>query len=345
MVLRPLSMTLTQTAILTKQIIVVSIITIIVSTVSFVGYKIWYAHYLASLPPVEAKPDTKFGILPYPNFPTAPVSSSNFSYTLDTSTGGLPKIGIDPGFDKLIKVYFIIKPLVTFSSADKAQALADKFGFTKPPNVLNDTTYEYKEDNKNLLVDLNSGNFAYTKEASPSSSQTLEDDDQLIGGFENALTTLGVFKDELKTGRNKISRENDSVANISLWPVDVDKKQIVTPDLNKSLISARVIGSSSTLDNYLSLDFTSYQVDKNTFATYPTKTPDEAFTDLKSGQGTVLVEPTKPDVSITSVSMAYYLPDSYAPYLQPVYLFEGPDFAALVPAVNNHFLKKESSNQ
>src|SRR3989344_5818948 len=102
-------MTLSQTAILTKQVITLSIITIVLGTVSFIGYKIWYAYYLANLPPIEEKPDTKFGKLPYPDFPVAGVSSYNFSYSIDTTTGGLPKVGTDAGFEKLIKVYFITK--------------------------------------------------------------------------------------------------------------------------------------------------------------------------------------------------------------------------------------------
>ncbi len=331
-------MTLAQTAILTKQVVVVSIITVIVSLTSFVGYKIWYAHYLASLPPVEEKPDIKFGPLPKPDFPPAFVSSSNYTYSLDTSTGGLPKIGVDPGFDKLVKVYFIIKPYATFLSPDKSQSLADKFGFNSAPQVLNETTYSYKEGNKNLVVDLDSGNFKYTKDSTPSASPVTGDDSQLVGNFQNILSTLGALRDEFKTGRSKIIR-NSSTVTISLWPADINKKQIITSNLDRSLVNATVTSSASDLTNYLGLNYTFFQVDQNTFATYPLKNPEDAFTDLKAGQGVVLVEPPKPQVSITSVSLDYFMPDKYNPYLQPVFLFEGPGFAALVPAVSNQFIK------
>lgn len=346
-------MTLTQTAILTKQVITISIIAILLGIVSFTGYKIWYAHYLSTLPPVEEKPDTKFGVLPLPIFPNTSVSSSNFSYSLDTATGGLPKVGIDPGFERLVKVYFVIKPYATFLSADKSQSLAEKFGIKNPPEVINETTYRFKQDNKTLIIDLDSGNFKYTNEATSAALEKLDENDKLVTDFENTLNLLGVLKPELKEGRNKVSllkiegdkfvttenRNEASSAIVSLWPRALDKKQVFTKDFNKALVNAIVINSASSLDNYLSLNFTFFQVDENTFATYPTKTSDEAFEQLKTGKGIVVVVPQKPQVSITSVSSGYFLEENYSPYIQPIFIFEGPSFMAFVPAVSNQFLK------
>lgn len=336
-------MTLTQTAIVTKQVITVAIIAIILGLVSFIGYKIWYAHYLASLPPVEEKPDNKFGILPPINFPPSSVSSSNFSYSLDTTTGGLPKIGVDTGFEKLIKVYFVIKPYATFLSSDKVQALADRFDIKNSPQILNETTYTFKQDAKNLTVDLDSGNFKYTNEATISASETLDDDTKLTSDFKNILAQLGGLKEELQNGRSKILKSDGNEANkatISIWPQALDKKQIFTADFNKALVNATVASSASSLDKYLSLNFAFFQVDLNTFATYPTKTSDDAFADLKAGKGTVVVEPNNPQVSITSVYLGYFLEENYSPYIQPIYIFEGPSFVAFVPAVSSQFIKQ-----
>lgn len=328
-------MTLTQTAILTKQIINTTIVSIVLGIISFVGYQMWYSYYLSTLPPVEEKPDTKFGVLPYPNFPKSGVSSSNFSYSLDTVTGGLPKIGQDSGFDKLSKVYFVIKPYATFLSPDKSQALAEKFNITNPPDVVSETIYRFKQDSKTLTVDLDSGNFAYINEASPSAFENTLNENQLVNDFKNTLSRIGVLKDELRDGRSKVIG-----AQISLWPKDLDNKSIFTPALLKSHVWARVGKSAANIEDYLSLDFTYFQIDTSTFATYPTKLTEEAFNDLKNGKGTVLVEPEKPQVSITSVSLGYFLPDTYNPYIQPIYIFEGPSFVSYVPAISNEFLKE-----
>lgn len=331
-------MTLTQTAILTKQIITITLIALIVGTISFIGYRIWYTHYLSTLPKVEEKPDTKFGVLPSPDFPKTSVSSSNFSYSLDTTTGGLPKIGVDPTFERLVKVYFVIKPYATFLSPDKSRTLAEKFNIKVAPLVLNETTYEFKQENKALIVDLDSDNFRYFKEASPS-AQSQDTDDKLISDFKRSLETLGVLKEELKKGRAKVTPLDKGITLVSIWPEDLDKKPILTSDVNKSQVNAEILGSAASLEDYISLNFSFYKVDTSTFATYPIKSPEEAFNDLRRGKGVVIVEPQKPQVSITSVSLGYYLAENYSPYIQPIFVFEGPNFISYVPAISSQFLK------
>lgn len=339
-------MTLTQTAIVVKQIITISAAALVLSLTSFIGYKIWYAYYLAHLPPVEEKPDTKFGLLPLPDFPKGNVTTSNFTYSLDTTTGGLPKVGIDPGFERIIKVYFVNQSFATLLSPERSQALAEKFGINTPPEVLSETKYRFKTGDKNLIVDLDNGNFTYTREAT-ASAMTLDRDDKLITDFERFLSSLGYMKDDLRESRNKITalkietgklvptqlKSEASAALISLWSAAIDKKSIFTPDFNKALINATVLGNAEKIESYLSLNFTYFSIDTNTFATYPTKTAEAAYDDLRSGKGVIIVEPDKPQVSITSVYLGYYLGEFYSPYLQPIFVFEGPNFVAYVSAI------------
>lgn len=343
-------MTLTQTAIVTKQIITVSIIASILGFLSFIGYKVWYSYYLSTLPPIEEKPDTKFGVLPLPDFPQSSVSSSNYSYSLDTTTGSLPKIGED-GFEKIIKVYFIIKSYATLLSPERSQILANKTAFKSDPEILDDTIYQYKEKDKTLTVDLDSGNFIYTNEATKAAVQNLEDDNKLVTDFETILANLSALKTSLKEGRTRVIllktqgnsliptqlRTEAVAAQISLWPKALDKKPIFTSDFNKSLVNATVVNSAASLENYLSLNYTFWQVDENTFATYPTKNPDQALADLQEGKGVVIIEPSKPQVSITSIYLGYFMPDRYNPYLIPIYVFEGPQFVGYVSGISNDF--------
>lgn len=344
-------MNLSQTAILTKQIITISAIAITVGIVSFIGYKIWYAYYLAHLPPVEEKPDTKFGLLPPLDFPQTGVSSSNFSYSIDTSTGNLPKVGRDSGFEKLIKVYFVTRTFTTLLSAERSQVLAEKFDIKSPPEVLSETKYRFQENDKTLIVDLDNGNFSFKREATISGKESLDDDNKLIADFEKNLQILDALKDEFRGGRTKIlPLKNDgskltptelkTEANagiISLWPADIDKKPIFTPQFDISLVNSTVYRSADNLQNYLSLNFTYYPIDTSIYATYPVKATANALEDLKSGRGIVVIEPQKPQVSVTSVYLAYFLPEKYNPYLQPIFVFEGPHFAAYVPAISEEF--------
>src|SRR5207249_3769237 len=121
------------------------------------GYKIWYANYLASLPKQEEKPDTKFGVLPPPNFPPTTVTSSNYSYSIDTTTGGFPK------FDKIIKVFFLPKAGTTLLASDNAISLAGKFGFINPPQILSDINYLFLDSDRRFEIQLDTGNFKLTR--------------------------------------------------------------------------------------------------------------------------------------------------------------------------------------
>lgn len=324
---------------------------------SFIGYKIWYAYYLANLPPVEEKPDTRFGLLPNPDFPKVSVSSSNFSYSLDTATGSLPQIGIDPGFEKIIKVYFVTKPYASLLSSEKSASLAQNFGMTDSPQIINETLYRFKQDAKTLTVNLDSGNFNYVNEATISAKE-LDDDNKLISDFKNTLQSLGVFRDEFQNGRTKITllkiegdklvptplRAETVVAQVSIWPQSIDKKSIFTPDFNKALLNAIVLKGAEGLENYLALKLTHWPIDTTTYATYLTKSAEDAFADLQSGKGVVILEDAKTEVSITSIYLGYYLAENYSPYLQPIYVFEGPQFVAYVSAIADQFKSPATQN-
>lgn len=333
-------MTLSQTAVLTKRIILSSAIFLTITILGLIGYNIWHEYYLRSLPPVEEKPDVKFGLLPSPDFPKTEVSSSNFSYTIDTVTGSLPKIGVDKGFDKIIKVYFVTRSYATLLSSEKSQALASKFGINQDPQILSENTYLFKDQEKSLTVDLDTGNFKYVNEASPQSSLALDPDNKLISDFQNFLSSLVGFKDELKNGRSKVISFSSKaqLAQISLWPNNVDNRLIYTPQFDKSLVNASVSAQADKLENFLSVSFTSWPVDTTTFATYPAKDLPSALEDLKTGKGIVVVTPSKPQVSITSVSVGYYLSEKYHPYLLPIYIFSGPDFDSYVSAISELYI-------
>ena len=124
---------------------------------------------------------------------------------------------------------------------------------------------------------------------------------------------------------------------ISLWRENIDQKSIFTSDFNKALVNATISKSASDLENYYALEFTNYPIDTSTFATYSIKTAEVAYNDLKSGKGVLILQPIKPQVSISSVYLGYYLPDNYTPYLQPIYVFEGQNFVAYVPAITDEF--------
>lgn len=345
-------MTLTQAAIFTKRFLIFSVIALILSIGGFVGYKIWYARYLASLPPIEIKPDTSFGILPVPNLGPSIVSPTNFSYSIDTETGNLPT------FEIMTKVFFLPKTVATLLSGDKSQTIADKLNLTVAPEVISETRYRYTQDNRSLLIDLDTGNFVYLAESTPAAQgATISDEPGLVQDFKNLLASMGILHPELQNGPSKIlyyraldnlvpieTIKEAQVAEISIWHQNVEEKPIYTNPYNKSLVKAIVVTSAREATNYLSLNYTYWPVDTSTFATYPLKTADQALDDLKAGLGVVVVDPQKPNVSITAVSLTYFQSENYTPYMQPIYVFEGPGFVAYVPAIISQYLEQPVEN-
>lgn len=340
-------MTLTQTATFARRFILGFIIFSVLGITSYVGYQIWYANYLSKLPPPEEKPDTKFGILPTPELPQSKAPVGILTYTLDTATGSLPDFG------KFIKVYFMPKAQATFLSAEKGKNLAEKFNFDTSPQILTQTKHRYQIESRILTVDLDTGNFTYQSDATPS-GKTLDDDSKLSLDFKNFLSQTGVLDADLNSDKIKLKllkydgsqltpssgRNEAQAAQINLWPNDLEKIPVVFSDINRSLVRVEIIGSGRTLENYRSINFTFWPVDKSTFATYPLKPPILAFDELKSGAGVLIIIPNSQQISITTIYLAYFEAENYTPYLQPIYVFEGPDFTAYVPALPDEFLSK-----
>lgn len=330
-------MTLTQVAIITRRGVITFAALIVLGIVSAVGYRVWYNYYQSTLPPVEEKPDLKFGSLPKIIFPKAIISSSNYSYSIDTETGSLPVM------PKIIKVYFLPRAnVVSLLAPNESQKLAEKFGFSGAREILNPSTYRYKDSTGNsFTIDLITGNFEFKKQiATPSAKidETFIDQNKLVASFKGLLGNGGVLNDDLSTGRNKVvyNKNTPTVSTsaiVSLWPADLDGLQIVTSSTSASLVIATA--TNNEIDRFPILNYIYWQIDKTTFATYPLQPIDKALAQLQSGLGYVTQASPEPKVSITKVYLAYFQSNEYAPYLQPVYVFEGPNFTALVPAIKS----------
>lgn len=337
-------MTLTQVAVWTRRGILTSVILIFLSISGIIGYNIWRQYYLAHLPPVEEKPEMKFGSISSPLFPPSAVSSSNFSYSLDTVTGGFPSM------PKLIKVYFIPQAPISLMTTDRTKQLAKNLGFPKGPDILSPQEYLFTDDaGGNLRINIFTGNFHFQRAQPDNTSQnpdatgsakleenSLPDKDSLIQNFKNYLISKDLFPDEIKTGHTNVifngtSNINSNNASISIWPSNLNELPIITADLKSALIKGQVNKQSS--NQFTKIDYIFWPIDKSTFSTYPIKTPEQALADLKSDQGFISLQPRIPQVSISSVYLAYYETETYSPYLQPVFVFEGPEFAAIVPAI------------
>ncbi len=339
-----MALTLTQTAKLTKRVIVLGSILLFVGITALVSYRIYYYnYYLPHKPPVEIPPTTTFGKLPRPIFPLNSISSSNYSYTLNTDTGGLPT-----DIPKIIKVFFLPQLGTNLLATDKATALANSLGFPTGPTISNDTQYGYTDSGGgSLTIDLVTGNFSFERSSSSSATinqvPILPDQGKLVTDFKLYLSSKNLLNDDIKNGRsivnyNLASQQQATQAAISIWPQNINNLEVVTPDFVTGLINAVVTKATNEIDKYIKLIYIYWSPDTTNTATYPIKTASTAFADLQSGKGVVIVTPKNPQVSITSVKLAYFEPKIYTPYLQPIYVFEGEGFVAYVSGVTDEWL-------
>lgn len=339
-------MTLTEASALTKKVLIVSTITIFVSLSAWGIWHYYYNYiYLPSLPPVVEKPTLAFGPLPKVKFPESNVASSNFSYSLDTETGALPE-----KLPELFKVYSVAQLATDLLALDRAKNLAGALSFNKNPQAISATQYKFTDiiNGGELIVDLDTGNFKFRRNIASGSADDFEkiedfiSEDKQSQGFKGFLSSRNLLKDQLKGGRTLVSYDNpvkkDSrQVTINLWQEDVEKTPIVTPKFNEGLIKAVALNNRDTDKKYILMDYIFWPIDLNNFGTYPIKTVEEAFEELKNGEGFVSIEPRTGTVSLTQIYLAYYLSEEYSNYLQPVYVFEGPQFAGLIPALKPEF--------
>ncbi|KKR83552.1 MAG: hypothetical protein UU73_C0001G0302 [Candidatus Daviesbacteria bacterium GW2011_GWA1_41_61] len=328
-------MTLSQTTAVTRKGIVFFGIFLLLVTLSLIGYNLYKQYELAHRKPIEEKPEMRFGTLPKIKFPAQTVSSSNFTYSLDTTTGELPQV------PKLLKVYFIPQTGISLMDADYAKQLAEKLGFPQGPQILATTEYKFTNDqDASLIINITTGNFHFQRQVIPTKDDppqgSFPEKERLIGDFKQFLSSKDVLPPELQNGTGNVTYSgsgDEETAHLSLWPADIDKMTVITPQFTQGLVRATVTKHTLEANKYIDINFIFWPVDKASSSTYLLKLPAQAFSELKIGQGFVALEPDQPQVSISSVYLAYYQSESYSPYLQPVYVFDGPQFIALVPAI------------
>jgi hypothetical protein len=337
-------MTLTETAIMTKKALVFGAIFSVVLIFAWAGYQYWYFQvYLPNQPVVEEKPTELFGSLPQISLKQNAADSKAYNYKLDTDTGGLPD-----KIPKLFKVYSVAQLATDLLALDRAKSLAGLIGFNRGSQAISATQYKFLDQNGGeLSINLDTGNFNMSRPISTTSSDIVEsreqfqDPERLAADFKSYLSGKNLLKDQLRDGRTKVlydrSQGDPNKAIVNLWQADVDEVPLVTPTFNEGLVKGMMTNQRDEIKRFVFLDYTFWPIDLQNSSTYPIKTPDEAFTNLQEGKALVPFSQAKAGsfVSITKIYLAYFLSNEFLPFLQPVYVFEGPEFVGYVPAVRD----------
>lgn len=329
-------MTLTQAAVFTKKGIIGSFIFVLSAIICLIAYQLIYTNLLLPHQKIAILPNRKFGVLPRPQFINSTVSSSSLSYSIDTTTGSLPQ-----GLPAIMNVYYVPQLGTTLLAPDNISKLANSLGFNTGPNVVNTTQYIFTDANGGqITIDLNSANFTFTRPVDPGASYDpiLPTSDQIVSNFTGFLSGKNLMKDDLQGGRSNVlfnhtSYRDSDTAIVSIWPKDLNGFKVVTPQFTQSNIRATVTRATDDNSRYIQMEYTYWQPDQTTFGTYAIKPISQAFQELQNGKGTIVENPGGSSASITDAYLAYYEPDTYSAYIEPIYVFEGTNFAAYVPAI------------
>ena len=324
--------------------------------ISGVG-SLWQGFYR----PEPAKPDVAFGKLPPFNFPSETAPKEPMTYMQEFVGGVLPESSSSA------RVYFVAEPAPNFLSLERAKEFAKELGFKAEPVALSETLYQWTDIEyplRTLQKDIVKGNFTlaydFYKDPSVLAEKNLPYGKKASSEALNFLEDNGLSSPDLTGNEAKVSFWKStgsellpapSVSEAEITRVDFFRAPIaglpsVTPSYKEALVYFLFSGSSGR-KRVLTLRYTFRPVEQGIFATYPLRTIKEAWADLEAGKGYIAnwgaVKGTH--VTIRRAFLAYYESESYEPYIQPVFVFEGDEgFVVYVSALSTEWMAQTTGD-
>ncbi|HRN96226.1 MAG TPA: hypothetical protein PLD54_02165 [Candidatus Levybacteria bacterium] len=309
-------------------------------------------------PPVVPPPGMKYG----PLISNLPIQSSKpvYSYHINTITGSLPTVP-----DRL-RVYKALQPESDLLALQKARETVRLKGYISGETVV--TPGEYRWNNAtggSIIYNIQSKNFQF------SSGIGLEKQDYTFSSISNINTQVFSFIQDFNASLLGIDQQNPTITyfqsdGVNLIPekdpskaylalinynqinvtVDpfifrTDKPQTIetlpiyyqtTDTTNQSFL----IKAGGRLIQFVRGNYKNYQVDTTDFSTYPLKTSEQAFEDLQNGNAYILSTSKDTAMSITEMTLGYFIPQTAPEYIMPIFIFKGKDFIAYVHAIGEY---------
>ena len=370
-----------------KQIRLTASVIMIALTI-LLGYKIVVKLFRAPPPPpAKVKPNPAYGKLPYPKFEeVADIKDSGASYVLDLIAS--PTLPLMPEF---VPVFKNIPKTSSLFGPDRARQIAKNYFFEEEPNVMSDILYSWRDPDlpRSFSIDMVTQNFYLDYEYKKDSEAIVPGNILSISQAENlgisAIQRGGIYPPSISSGKRQVTllknvggepriadkAEDYSLAQINFsrhieYFLDLEKTQAVPavgPNLYQTPISAFITNNPIKERGVLKLDFSFWNYETESKATYVLKTTDQAWKEIQSGSGSpVYLHPYDLDryiaytpeaitqIRAKKVYLAYY--DSIQPqeYMQPIYVFEceayvlggrKAEYTIYVPAIVDEWLTGE----
>ena len=346
---------LTQVAIVSRKIIrytIYLIIFIIIGKITLDVATRIYRHYFPEPPP---PPTVRFGKLPSIPFLDTKVPE-NLTFELQTPDGKLPK------FPTQLTVYLMPKPVSTIKSLDTAKQKAVSLGFNPNGRELVETVYLFRHNTSPASLNLNivTGIFSisYDLNSKPTVIQNIPPNPDgattLAKSFLSRAMSLPadisgpVTTEYIKIQEGRFvttsSLSDANITKVNLYRKNFNDLPSVTGKFKQANIWFMFSGAREGGDQIIAAEYHYFSLDENKNGTYPIKTSNDAWEELKSGKAYVVNSGTNTgNIPIRKVYLAYYDAGQYTEYYQPVVIFEGDNnFIAYVPAITSEFYGQES---
>jgi len=316
-------------------------------------------------PPPPDYPTVAFGKLPALSFPD-PLINESFVYSINTISGLLPV------FPDRVTIQRIVNPTITLSNVSNARSKVGKIGFENSgenkfnEEVITPTSYKWQKVTNGLLrsITINTDTYDFKLSSTyrtypPILNQSVISDEKNIKALTSKflsnmaydITDIDLENAKLqsfKLGKGGALVPAESVSATQIFRLNLHQKPInelpvFYPVHPYSSIYSLFMARSHDEDDVLEANFT-HQIVATESATYPIKTADEAFEELKKGNGFISnYFGTERNIAITDVTLGYFFSDVRQGYTLPVVLFQGKgDFFAFVPALKEACLTTSS---
>ncbi len=319
----------------------------------FVLIKVFFFIKEIISPTPDAPPTVSFGKLPSIFFPES--INKKFTYSVDTLSGELPVL------PDRTKVYEMEKPGPDLLAVQRASEKVSSLGFNNKPEQLSDIQYRWTSPGppaKSLVLNVNMASFtlysSYLTDPAVLSGVSLGNQEDALSTAKTFLNALGLYPEDIDEKKTKIelysinnevlgpaeSLSRAKLISVSYFQQDKDEIKMVYPGGTNSTMNL-VIGSGKENPQVVNVRFF-YQKATEESATYPIKTAQEAFEELKNGKGRVVSQTGENlNIVIKNVYLGLYSEGKQQEYLMPVIVFEGSNnFMAYVSAVKDEWIEK-----
>ena len=298
-------------------------------------------------------PTVSFGKLPKIFF--AEGIKKNFTYELDTISGTLPVLP-DKG-----PVYKMEQLKPDILAAQRASEKVSALDFNPHPQQISDFLFRWQNPNPPLqklilnvkLAELNLSS-SFLSYESELSTKNFTDKSKPISQATSFLQTLQYYPEDIDSEKTRVEFSSlqggvirpttravtSNLATVYFFQKDKNGVPIVYPGGIKSTMRL-VVAAGDFFGDVVDGSFF-YQKTLGESATYPIKTAEQAFEELKNSKAYVASH-TGADLNvlIKKVYLGLYVEGRIQKNLTPVIVFEGNnDFRAYVPAITDEWFDK-----